>query len=251
MRRPGCRIAADGPLRAAIDHLGRREAFGEKAHDPRRELRTSSGTAAEPFREPVLTSIGPNAARFDILGFEIYRDGLLLATDVPGSSFFDDTRSAGAEYTYTLIATNPDGARSEPNGLFLCFTSGTGFLDDGRWAARPHGGRATGPDPSAVAASAASPGRPARSASANFERPSGKPRSSSRPWRRSCGAQPCGASRGSVRGPPGICASPSLGEAVRTGGECFTPSQGASCLTSASFGAFSSPLPGRSSRLRP
>lgn len=64
-----------------------------------------SGTAAELFwRRP---PTGSPVARV-----EVSRDGVVLGT-TDGTSFFDDTRSPGEDYEYTLVAIANDGTRSD------------------------------------------------------------------------------------------------------------------------------------------
>jgi len=53
------------------------------------------------------------ASNANIVGTDVYRDGSFLTT-VPGNSFFDDTRQAGQDYEYTLIAVSGSGAESSP-----------------------------------------------------------------------------------------------------------------------------------------
>ena len=46
-----------------------------------------------------------------IVGTDVYRDGVLLGRS-EGTSFYDDTRASGIEYTYTLIAIDQDAQSS-------------------------------------------------------------------------------------------------------------------------------------------
>lgn len=69
------------------------------------QIAVYSGTAAELFwaRPPVGSPIAQ---------IEISRDGIVLGT-TDGTSFFDDTRSPGEDYIYTLVAIAADGTRSD------------------------------------------------------------------------------------------------------------------------------------------
>ncbi len=64
-----------------------------------------SGTAAELFwRQPPPGSL--------VARVEVSRDNLVLGT-TDGTSFFDDSRSPGVDYKYTLVAIAADGRRSD------------------------------------------------------------------------------------------------------------------------------------------
>lgn len=90
--------------------------------DLRAELYSTS--AAELFWTDVSTAgtnLLPNA-----VVYEIYRDGALLASEVPGPSYFDDTLAHDITYVYTVVATHPEGPRSAPSAPITVDTSGAG-----------------------------------------------------------------------------------------------------------------------------
>ena len=68
-------------------------------------LAVYSSTAAELFWDRA-------SSVENIVGTDVYRDGNYLTT-VPGNSFFDDTRGSGQDYSYSLIAIDGSGNRSE------------------------------------------------------------------------------------------------------------------------------------------
>lgn len=47
-----------------------------------------------------------------IVSSDVLRDGVIIG-NTPGNSFYDDTRSPGSSYTYTVISTDDSGAMSE------------------------------------------------------------------------------------------------------------------------------------------
>jgi len=54
-----------------------------------------------------------------VMGYDIYRDDVLLAEQLDVNSFFDDTVEPDTEYTYKVIAVDDDGNRSSPASLIL------------------------------------------------------------------------------------------------------------------------------------
>ena len=63
-----------------------------------------SATAAELFWDRAAVSDG-------VVGADIYRDGLFIGVS-EGTSFYDDTRGAGEQYTYEVFAKGSDGSTS-------------------------------------------------------------------------------------------------------------------------------------------
>ncbi len=53
-----------------------------------------------------------------IVSSDVLRDGVYIGS-TPGNSFYDDTRSPGSSYTYTVIATDSSGATSEQRSTDL------------------------------------------------------------------------------------------------------------------------------------
>ena len=65
-----------------------------------------SSTAAELFWVRAIEDAG-------VVSTEVTRDGMVIGNS-PGNSFFDDTRTEGANHVYTLVAIDALGSRSEP-----------------------------------------------------------------------------------------------------------------------------------------
>jgi len=63
-------------------------------------------TAAEIFWVRAIEDAG-------VVSTEVTRDGMVIGNS-PGNSFFDDTRTEGANHVYTLVAIDALGSRSEP-----------------------------------------------------------------------------------------------------------------------------------------
>ena len=68
-----------------------------------------SSTAAEIFWDRAAVADG-------VTGADIYRDGLFIGVS-EGTSFYDDTRGAGQQYTYQVYAKGSDGSTSSASSV--------------------------------------------------------------------------------------------------------------------------------------